>query len=1095
MKQYKTIYILILLLAIILPVKTLYAESTIPSGYQSFYVLGNSTMIVHEAVDEAFGLDTETAVPSSIFSLVSYQDDTTIYIDQKGNGYGFNQLTFTGADAVFQLDKGGVITFNKDTPPYYNIIPPGSGTLVSGTLNNPGENRTGIDGGDYFFVAGGPLTVFRGVTDARTSLGDGNYVAGMWELYSVEEGGEDSQKQYIIPCGENTSITEDFQGPPEGNGGTFAVVQSTADDTLVEYSQKGVPGNKLLQRGDSFVIPHVNENDYINANNKIQVGLIASGGEVFDIRYFTLPDSRFTGYDYWIPLFPSGSTPMNVRYHVHAITNASVTIEKNGGIEPGWNGRSIVAGSTDASYLTDGTHPVHIYAESDEKIIVLVTVDAGSGDRDWGYTALDSSALIFEYFLPYAPSGRSSNSDMQLWVMGIFEGTTVFADYNQDGVVDDSVVLSKYESHGFYDSDMDNTGTELFSDFPFTAVYGESSTAEIAGLSTAGYDWGYTIIPLNILEANLVLELDKSVTPKTVSNQGIVNFTIQVHAGDNDFGLQFNWINDTLPEGFTYCPDTSVITHTDNSVTYENPVINGTHLAWSFDEIMLPNENVTIEFCAYPSETPGEKYINLAIAEGVDPFGNIYRPEGRAFITVSDKGVVLGNIYDVTCGGSTGVPDITVELYNCSDPGNMTLVNTTVTDANGYYDFTEISNGTYCVTYDYLDPDMGLRVPHSDDDPLLPPSNPLTSSAEFNLGINNTYIHNFMIITPVDLYIEKTGPNYAFAGDNITYMYTVGNNGFTGAKNIVLMDDICGTPTYVTGDTNLNNILDPPEEWVYNCSHTVTSPPGLLVNTVNVSTTSRELYPDDNEDNWTTIILDLDIEVNKSLIIPPSGVTYVGETVVFTVNITNTGTSTFETVPLLDTYDSGKLEYDSATIPEDILDEGAGEVIWFDLTGGGSLAPMESIVLNITFTAIDSTSPDETVNTASVVDAKIEGFDEFASDSDSDEIMILEPDILVEKTCVSHPTKTVDIGEQVIFNITISNNGDAAIVTLPLKDTYDSVYLEYVSAIPLPDNVDNNTGVLEWLDLTGAGSLAPGESTTVTIVFEAIDWTDGVTVD
>ena len=1077
MKQTKLFMIIILALAILAPIKLAY---TIPSGYQSFYVLGESTMIVTEAVDEAFGLSTTTAIPSSIFSVVSYQDGTTIYIDQKSNGYGFNQATFAGADAVFQLDKGGVITFDNQAAPFYSITPPGSGQLLSGSL-------TGVDGGDYFFVAGGPLTVFRGVTDARTSLGGGNYVAGMWELYSVEEGGDESQKQYIVPCGENTTDTEDFAGPPEGNGGTFVVVQSTADDTLVNYTKKGVPGQTLLQRGDSFVIAHVNENDYIRANNKIQVGMIASGGEVFDIRYFTLPDYRFTGNDYWVPIFPAGSTAMDVRYHIHAVTDAQVTIQTQSGVETGWNGKLLTAGETGASYLTDGTYPVRVSAGSGEKIMLLVTVDAGSGNRDWGYTALDSSALIFDYFIPYAPSGQTANSDMQIWVMGVYSGTTVYADYNQDGLVENQATLNQYESYGFYDSDLDNTGTELFSDFPFTAVYGQSSTAIIAGDGVSGYDWGYTIIPLNIVQANIVLDLEKTAAPKTVSINGIVNFEILVTAGDNDFALQFNEINDTLPTGFTYCGGSSVITHTDGSVTYEDPVIDGDLLTWSFSEIMLAGEYVKVEFCATPSPIPGADYINTAVAEAMDPFDNYYRPTGRAFITVSEKCVVLGYLTNVTCGGSVPVPDVTVWLYNTTLPGAPVLADTTTTDAKGYYDFTELNNGTYFVWYDDLDPDLGLLIPYNDDDPTLPPGKPLTASTNFTMHENCTYQHDFEVIIPVDLYIIKTGPVIASVGENITYTYTVGNNGFTAAKNITLSDDVCGSPKYVTGDTNMDDRLDIDEVWTYTCSHIVTGPPGLLINTIVVETTSRELDPQDNTDTWTVIVYRVDLIVDKTLVEPPGGVAYMGDPVVFHVNITNVGSTALETVPLWDFFDAAKLEYVSANITHD--GEAASVRSWDDLTGGGVLAPNTSIVISLSFTALESTVPGSTLNNASVVEAKLEGFEVYLSASDTDSVEILEPAMSVDKTRTSHPTGYADIGQQVVFKITITNNGEAPIVSLPLKDTYDPTYLNYVSANPAPDSVDTVTGVLEWTDLTGGGDLAIGAYVEVEVTLETVDWT------
>lgn len=91
-------------------------------------------------MDEAFGVETDEAVPISIFSVVSSQDKTRIYVDQKHNGYTFNPSNFTGADAVFELDRGGVITFNNTVAPYYVIVPPGSGHLVSGAITTPGKD-------------------------------------------------------------------------------------------------------------------------------------------------------------------------------------------------------------------------------------------------------------------------------------------------------------------------------------------------------------------------------------------------------------------------------------------------------------------------------------------------------------------------------------------------------------------------------------------------------------------------------------------------------------------------------------------------------------------------------------------------------------------------------------------------------------------------------------------------------------------------------------------------------------------------------------------------------------------------------------------
>jgi len=831
-----------------------------PSGYQSFYVLGDSEKIIKEAVDLALNLPIEEANPYSIFSVVSYQDETTIYVDQKVGGYTFQKSTFTGADAVFRLDQGGVITFDNWASPYYTIT--GSGALLSGSL----IPAAGIDGGDYFFAAGGALGVFRGASDRRTVTGDGNFVAGMWELYSVEQGGDDAQKSYVVPAGENTVGTDDFLGGGEVLGGTFAVVQSTEDGTIVDFTKKGVPDSRSLTRGESFVIPNVDEGDTVVANKKIQVGLLASGGNTYDIRYFTLKDERFTGNDFYIPTFPTGSSPLEIRYHIHAITDAHVMVETDAGVDPGWNPRFLAAGTTDASFSTLGNTPVHIMAEVLERIIILVSVDTGEGDWDWGYVPMDVSSLYQEYYVPYAPSGKTASHDMQLYVTPIYDGTTIWADYNQDGVVDDTVTLNRLESHGFYDpSDMDNTGTHLFSGYSFTVVYGESILAQAGGTSP-GYDWGYTMIPLDPTYLNVVLDIIKTAEPSTVPISNPVKFTLEVTSGDdNVFNILGVDVFDELPPGFTYIGGSTTITHTDDSKSYEDPGIVGQLLTWGLDEDMQPGDTITISFSAM-TDGPGENYMDTGRAVGMDPFGNTYSPEATAFVTV----------------------------------------------------------------------------------------------------------------VPIGIQVEKT------------------------------------------------------------------------------------------------------------LTEPGDGDAYVEDPVVFTVAVTNTGTLPLETVPLVDTYDPAKLGYIGASPPPDIT--GSGVLEWTDLTGPlGVLDPGNTIIVEITFEALESTLPGSTTDYAVVEDAKTLDEEIYVDGSDDDDVIIMYAAIDVDKELTEPPSGYTDIGGTVIFTATITNTGDMPIVTVPLVDTYDPAKLGYIGASPPPDMVDTVGGELEWTDL---GSLDPGFAHVVEITFEALEYTD-----
>jgi len=933
-------------------------RALIPSGYQSYYVLGDSTEIVKKAMDPATGFSNATAQPWSLFSVVSYLDTAMIYVDQKYNGYTFDPSDFTGADAVFEIGKGSVLTMTNWASPYYEITPTGSGSLISGSLQK-------VDGGDYFFTAGGPVNVIRGVTDRQSGTGPlGNYITEMWSVFPVEHGGADAQKSYIIPVGENTPTTEDFKGGfgELHPGGTFAVVQATADGTQVNYTRQGVPLTKNLNRGESFIITHVWHGDTITANNKIQVVLLASGGKSYDFRAFSLYSAILEGSDFYIPTFPTtneqGLTQMTIRYHVYAITDTDVTIETNLGVAPGWNPRHIAAGNVDVGFTTNRHTMAHVYTQPGQKVMILVSIDTNSGERDWGYVPLDSSYYTTDYFIPYAPSGLAHREDEQIYVTPNHDNTMIRADYDQDGVFDETVVLDRLESHGFYNpSTMDMTGTYLHGNNTFTPVYGESIFADSGG-DLAGYDWGYTLIPLDVANFEAGLTVDKTATPDVAPVGATITFTATVTA--SNWTIQDVNVTDTLPAGFTYRTGTTNITHPDLTVTHQDPTTSGQVLTWYLDENLAPGEELVIAFQVDAPLGAGS-FENIVVAEGRDPGGNILEPEDRAPVRIYEAGLVSGTITDVT--DPVPVPNVTVWLLDAT----VNILNTTQTDSLGRYKFTGLPAGTYHVKYDASDPDMDGLIPYSDDDPSQPPVDPLTTSANFALPSAGSHIHDFEAILPVDVKIVKTGPALAQVGEAITYSYTITNLGLAAAKDVTVLDDVCGPPAYVSGDDG-DGKLQPDETWTYTCGYTVkTGDAPKLKNTATVTTTSIDTDPSNNASNWTVTIYGIGIHVDKTLTNPASGPAPIGGAVEFTINVTNTGTVPLITVPLEDKYDPTYLDYVSATPPPDTADEATGTLTWTDLTGAGNLAPGASIQIHLNLKALKETQ--STVDNATVKDA------------------------------------------------------------------------------------------------------------------------------
>ena len=99
---------------------------------------------------------------------------------------------------------------------------------------------------------------------------------------------------------------------------------------------------------------------------------------------------------------------------------------------------------------------------------------------------------------------------------------------------------------------------------------------------------------------------------------------------------------------------------------------------------------------------------------------------------------------------------------------------------------------------------------------------------------------------------------------------------------------------------------------------------------------------------------------------------------------------------------------------------------------------------------------------------------------------IARPDFNITKAFdvpVGAPVK-VEVGDRITFTIQVENTGGVPLTVIPLSDTFDPTYLRFLSATLTPDST--SAGTLTWNDLTGSGSLAPGSTMTLQVVFEAL---------
>jgi uncharacterized repeat protein (TIGR01451 family) len=166
---------------------------------------------------------------------------------------------------------------------------------------------------------------------------------------------------------------------------------------------------------------------------------------------------------------------------------------------------------------------------------------------------------------------------------------------------------------------------------------------------------------------------------------------------------------------------------------------------------------------------------------------------------------------------------------------------------------------------------------------------------------------------------------------------------------------------------------------------------------------------------------------------------------------------------------------------------GSGVVAWDlgDRLVPGSGITRESGTLTLTV-QVEARPPGGVFTNTVVID------DETTRPPDRDEEPTTVVDARFELSKRRLTPSPVQIGDDVTYGIAITNTGVLTITRLPLQDTYDPLYLEFVSATPPEDTA--SPGLLTWDDLTRdlpafGFTLPPGESTQVLVGFVALSST------
>ncbi len=412
------------------------------------------------------------------------------------------------------------------------------------------------------------------------------------------------------------------------------------------------------------------------------------------------------------------------------------------------------------------------------------------------------------------------------------------------------------------------------------------------------------------------------------------------------------------------------------------------------DDVIVVGENVTYRIVI---TNTGDTALTVV------PLTDTYDASKLSFVSASVSGYTTGSgsisWSDLTGSGSLapgGTTTVDVTLQAIASTGGTDTVNTAtasgVTDENNETLDTQSDTASVKITRPCVDVSKTLA-----GDTTVP----VGSTATYTITVSNCG-DTVLTTVPVDDSFPTAYLDYSTASITPSSVNESGGtihwNDVTGSGNLGVGDSLSFTVTFVA---------------------TASSNPDHLTNTATVSGATDENgdHPDDASDSDNTLVTtNPRVAVSKVLVTSPP--VLVGDTVQFRITVTNTGDTALTVVPLSDTYDASKLSFVSASPSPD--SSSSGTLTWNDLSGSGNLAPGSSVDVVLTFTALASTSPGTTTNTATVSGARDANNDPVPTATDDADVRILTPASLGDLVWLDTNGNGVqDAGEPGLNGITV----------------------------------------------------------------------------
>lgn len=688
------------------------------AGYSEYYIpgpeglqSGDSTQLGLWYILDDLDAAGANVTMRSVIAVTAWSDQTTVYYEHWEDGDGLN---FDPSNPAATADETVVLANTGDIRVFESTNIPTDGT--AGTV---------YGGGDRIYVAGGTVTVTRSAW--VQGVGAGNQAVA-WEIYPVKP----QLTTYVLPFGENLG------------GGNFTpfnrvyvLVQATADNTTFQVdldangtwdplnqnhdndrADAGDTSTVTLNAGETFLLDRVSACpagvNCLSAPGTLDTGTVIQGSATLQVKFVTGNPGQtycarglsafprgFWTTDYYAPLdHTTGGGNGETDYYLHNPHASDLTVDWQSGTAAG---SFTIPANTTVSYRTEvGNVPVDsgLYFSGSDTFWGVGISDSLGATYEWGYSLLPSTFLYAEHFLGWAPGyaywdggGGGNWDDVGLFLTVAQDNTTVFVDYDNDGVANQVYTLDRLDTQYIYDTtDGDLSQAHIWATGDFTMSYGENG--DTAGTSVPSMDLGYVAIPGTDF-IDLVLAVDKSVSPQVVPTAAGSTAVFTLTTTSEGYTVDAVGTVDTLPPSWQYVAGTTTITRPDlTQVTgaAADPTISGAGtaanpfvLTWTSAQLdpvgMARNQAIVVQFTAQTTAVlpTGTLSRNRVTSTGTRTIGS---PSATQTFSTTDFAFVTSGALGIGKTSSAVEP-----LY----PGDQFTYTVTVTNPPGGVTQTGVS--------------------------------------------------------------------------------------------------------------------------------------------------------------------------------------------------------------------------------------------------------------------------------------------------------------------------------------------------------------------------------------------------------------------